>query len=172
MILRRSSPAPESRLTFTIAGPRNILRTISRTMQAAQALLKIYKMTGEAQYLDAGRTSGRLPVTHAAGLESSPVLTQAGRRHDHAKYRCRMERCAAMLSGGSAARLLSGGRRFDYLERAVAAARSGFAVAPWENWAHNGMQRRHGSLTGFHWGTGSQMASVEMMAATLGDAIR
>jgi hypothetical protein len=28
--------------------------------------------------------------------------------------------------------------RFEYLERAIAAARATFAVAPWENWAHTG----------------------------------
>jgi hypothetical protein len=60
--------------------------------------------------------------------------------------------------------------RLEYLERAVAAARSGFAVAPWENWAHTGYLNQHGALTGIHWGTGSEMASVEMMSDTLGDA--
>lgn len=60
--------------------------------------------------------------------------------------------------------------RVDYLERSVAAARAGFAVAPWENWAHTGYVNEPGALTGFHWGTGSQMASVEMMAGSLGDA--
>ena len=39
----------------------------------------------------------------------------------------------------------------EYLERAVAAARSTFAVAPWENWAHTGFKDQHGALTGFHW---------------------
>lgn len=59
----------------------------------------------------------------------------------------------------------------EYLERAVAAARATFAVAPWENWAHTGYLDEHGSLTGFHWGTGSAMTSVEMMSPKLGDAL-
>lgn len=58
----------------------------------------------------------------------------------------------------------------EYLERAVAAARSTFAVAPWENWAHTGYIDEPGALTGFHWGTGSAMTSVEIMQPVLGDA--
>ena len=58
----------------------------------------------------------------------------------------------------------------EYLERAVAAARSTFAVAPWENWAHTGYIDEPGALTGFHWGTGSAMTSVEIMSPLLGDA--
>ncbi|MBS1841572.1 MAG: hypothetical protein JSS69_01100 [Acidobacteria bacterium] len=58
----------------------------------------------------------------------------------------------------------------EYLERAVGAARATFAVAPWENWAHTGFKNEPGSMTGFHWGTGSAMTSVEIMSGTLGDA--
>jgi len=57
----------------------------------------------------------------------------------------------------------------EYLERAVAASRSTFAVAPWENWAHRGFDNVHGAMTGIHWGTGSAMTSVEMMTPMLGD---
>ena len=60
---------------------------------------------------------------------------------------------------------------FEYLERAVAAARSTFAVAPWENWAHTGYIDQPGALTGFHWGTGSAMTTVEMLYPRLGDAL-
>jgi len=58
----------------------------------------------------------------------------------------------------------------EYLERAVAAARATFAVAPWENWAHTGYKDEPGAMTGFHWGSGSAMTSIEIMSATLGDA--
>jgi hypothetical protein len=58
----------------------------------------------------------------------------------------------------------------EYLERAIAAARSTFAVVPWENWAHTGHIDEPGALTGFHWGTGSAMTSVEIMQPVLGDA--
>lgn len=60
---------------------------------------------------------------------------------------------------------------FEYLERAIAAARSTFAVAPWENWAHTGFLDQPGALTGFHWGTGSAMTSVEMLTPRLRDAL-
>jgi hypothetical protein len=60
---------------------------------------------------------------------------------------------------------------FEYLERAIAAARSTFAVAPWENWAHSGYPDEPGALTGFHWGTGSAMTSVEIMSPKIGDAL-
>ena len=59
---------------------------------------------------------------------------------------------------------------FEYLERAIAAARSTFAVAPWENWAHTGYSDQPGALTGFHWGAGSAMTTVEILAPRLGDA--
>src|SRR5262249_42212529 len=49
-------------------------------------------------------------------------------------------------------------------------ARSTFAVAPWENWAHTGYSDDRGALTGIHWGTGSAMTSVEIMSPFLGDA--
>jgi hypothetical protein len=61
-------------------------------------------------------------------------------------------------------------REPEYLERAVAAARATFAVAPWENWAHTGYRDEPGALTGFHWGSGSAMTSVEIMSPVLGDA--
>jgi hypothetical protein len=60
---------------------------------------------------------------------------------------------------------------FEYLERAIAAARSTFAVAPWENWAHTGYVDEPGALTGFHWGTGSAMTSVQILQPILGDAL-
>src|SRR3982074_2777435 len=44
------------------------------------------------------------------------------------------------------------------------------ARSPWENWAHTGYINEPGSLSGFHWGTGSAMTSVEIMSAMLGDA--
>lgn len=48
-------------------------------------------------------------------------------------------------------------------------ARSGFAVAPWENWTDTGHIDDERSPTGFHWGRGSEMARVEMMPGILGN---
>jgi hypothetical protein len=46
----------------------------------------------------------------------------------------------------------------EYLERAVAAARATFAVAPWENWAHSDDSNAPGAMT-----------SVEINSLVLGD---
>jgi hypothetical protein len=59
----------------------------------------------------------------------------------------------------------------EYLERAVGAVRSTFAVAPWENWAHTGYKDESGALTGIHWGQGSGMTSVQMMSSAMGDGL-
>jgi hypothetical protein len=60
---------------------------------------------------------------------------------------------------------------FEYLERAVAAARSTFAVAPSENWAHSGYPDEPGGISSYHWGTGSAMTSVEILWPRFGDAL-
>ncbi|WP_058186400.1 glycoside hydrolase family 88 protein [Terracidiphilus gabretensis] len=59
---------------------------------------------------------------------------------------------------------------FEYLERAITAARSTFAVAPSENWAHVGYPDEPGGISSFHWGTGSAMTSVELLSPKFGDA--
>jgi hypothetical protein len=57
----------------------------------------------------------------------------------------------------------------EYFERAVAALRSTFPVAPYENWAHR-VEDVHGSWTGIHWGTGSAVTSVVLARPRYGDA--
>jgi hypothetical protein len=57
----------------------------------------------------------------------------------------------------------------EYFERGVAAMRSTFPVAPYENWAHR-LEDVHGSWTGIHWGTGSALASVLAARKQYGDA--
>ena len=60
----------------------------------------------------------------------------------------------------------------DYLERAVAALRSTFAIAPYENWAHTGGSQGdvQGALSSaMHWGEGSAAASVLFTREQLGD---
>jgi hypothetical protein len=59
----------------------------------------------------------------------------------------------------------------EYLERAIAAARSTFAVAPSENWAHSGYPDEPGGISSYHWGTGSAMTTVEMLWPKYGDAL-
>ena len=57
----------------------------------------------------------------------------------------------------------------EYLERGVAGGRAQFAVSPSENWAHVGYGTKAG-VSGFHWGSGSGMAGIEMAEDSLRDA--
>lgn len=57
----------------------------------------------------------------------------------------------------------------EYFERAVAALRATFPVAPYENWAHR-LDDVHGSWTGIHWGTGSAVTSFVLARPRYGDA--
>ena len=118
------------------------------------------------RYTDAG-----LFAPHTTGLEQSDVYTEALGRVYHPKYRRGMERCAPRYAATVLADYYQATGRIEYMERAVAAARSTFAVAPWENWAHTGYPDQPGALTGFHWGTGSAMTTVEMLSPVLGDAL-
>ena len=59
--------------------------------------------------------------------------------------------------------------KIEYLERGVAALRAQFPVSPSENWAHRGYGRKAGA-SGFHWGSGSGMAGIEIEEDYLRDA--
>ena len=150
---------------WTAQYPQNNLSQI----QAVQAYFEIYRQTGEEQYLEKGeRVMDYLLLTQQVWnhpLLSPKVLGGTTTQNTDAEWSdARQCYLATLLLD-----YYNATGRMDYLERAVAAARSGFAVAPWENWAHTGHIDEQGSLTGFHWGTGSEMASVEMMSGTLGD---
>jgi hypothetical protein len=138
-------------------------------LQAGQADLEIYQLTGQEQYLKQGeQIVDYLLLTQQVWnhpLFSPKLLGGTTTQNTDAEWSdARQCYLATLLLDYYHAT-----GRMDYLERAVAAARSGFAVAPWENWAHTGHIDEEGSLTGFHWGTGSEMASVEMMSGSLGD---
>lgn len=151
---------------WTAQYPQNNLSQI----QAVLADLELYHSTGQEQYLERGtQIADYLLLTQQVWnhpLFSPKLLGGTTTQNTDAEWsdarQCYL--ATLMLDYYQAT------GRMDYLERAVAAARSGFAVAPWENWAHTGHIDEEGSLTGFHWGTGSQMASVEMMSGLLGDA--
>lgn len=151
---------------WTAQYPQNNLST----MQAVQAYMQIYRLTGQPKYLQTGqRVLDYLLLTQQVWnhpLFAPKLLGGTTTQNTDAEWSDARECYLATLlldyyqSTG----------RLEYLERAVAAARSGFAVAPWENWAHTGYPDQQGALTGIHWGTGSEMASVEMMSGVLGDA--
>jgi hypothetical protein len=151
---------------WTSQYPQNNLST----MQAAQAYLSLYKSTKKPELLETGeRVVDYLLLTQQVWnhpLLSPKLLGGTTTQNTDAEWSdARQCYLAALLLDYYR---ING--RLDYLERAVAAARSGFAVAPWENWAHMGHDNEPGALTGIHWGTGSQMATVEMMSGFLGDA--
>ncbi|MFN8062421.1 MAG: hypothetical protein U0Q12_24930 [Vicinamibacterales bacterium] len=151
---------------WTAQYPQNNLST----MQAAQAYLSLYRSTKRADLLATGeQVVDYLLLTQQVWnhpLLAPKLLGGTTTQNTDAEWSdARQAYLAPILVDYYGLN----GRR-DYLERAVAAVRSGFAVAPWENWAHNGFDNEEGALTGIHWGTGSEMTSVEMMSPVLGDA--
>lgn len=150
---------------WTAQYPQNNLSQI----QAAAAYLQLYQVTHQQKYLATGtHVLDYLLLTQQ--VWNNPALSPEliggfTTQNTDAEWSDAREAYAAVLlwhyyqATGSQ----------EYLERAVGAARSTFAVAPWENWAHTGYIDESGSLTGFHWGAGSGMTSIEMMYPTLGD---
>jgi len=151
---------------WTAQYPQNNLST----MQAAMAYLKLFRATKERRYLELGvNVLDYLLLTQQVWNNPafSPKLVGGfTTQNTDAEWSDARQCYAAVLLWDYYQDTGEG----EYLERAVAAARSTFAVAPWENWAHTGHVNEEGSLTGFHWGTGSAMTSVEIMAPMLGDA--
>ena len=151
---------------WTTQYPQNNMSTI----QAASAYLKLFQLTKDPTYLERGKeVLDYLLLTQQ--VWNNPALSPKlvggfTTQNTDAEWSDARECYAAVLlwdyykATGDA----------EYLERSVAAARSLFAVAPWENWAHTGNIDEPGALTGFHWGPGSGMTSVEIMSPTLGDA--
>jgi hypothetical protein len=140
-------------------------------MQAPSAWLALYHATQKHEYLDRGTQSlDYLLLTQQVWNDPSfspKLLGGFTTQNTDAEWSDARQSYAATI-------LLDYFRatgNTEYLERAVAAARSTLAVAPWENWAHTGYIDEPGSLTGFHWGTGSAMTSVEIMSPVLGDAL-
>ena len=151
---------------ITAQYPQNNLAMI----QAAEAYLRLFQLTGDPGARETGeRVLDYLLLTQQ--VWNHPLLTPrlvggfTTQNTDAEWSDARQGYVATVLLDWYGAT----GRRDD-LERAVAAARSTFAVAPYENWAHKGWEDKHGAMTGFHWGTGSAMATVEMMQFRLGDA--
>lgn len=151
---------------WTAQYPQNNLSQI----QAAAAYLKLYQLTHDQGYLTTGtRVLNYLLLTQQ--VWNNPAFTPKliggfTTQNTDAEWSDAREAYAAVLLW----HYYEVTGKQEYLERAVAAARSTFAVAPWENWAHTGYIDESGALTGFHWGAGSGMTSIEMMYPTLGDA--
>ena len=153
---------------WTAQYPQNNLATI----QAAKAYLKLYEVTKNHKYLEQGtQVLDYLLLTQQVwnNPSFSPKLVGGfTTQNTDAEWSDARQGYAAVLLWD----YYKATGKQEYLERAVAAARSTFAVAPWENWAHTGHLDEPGSLTGFHWGPGSAMTSVEIMSPTRGEACR
>jgi rhamnogalacturonyl hydrolase YesR len=140
------------------------------TMQAAMASARLHDLTGEERYRElALRLADDVAITQQVWNHPcfTPKLVGGMTTQNSDTEWSDARQCYAAIIFLKAYDL-SG--KLEYLQRAVAAARSTFAVAPWENWAHTGYPDVPGALTGIHWGTGSAMATVEMMCERLGDA--
>ena len=153
--------------TWTAQYPQNNLAEI----QAPAAMLVLYRLTHKPEYLEGGvRMLDYLLLTQQ--VWNNPMYTPmllggfTTQNTDQEWSDARQGYAATLLAD-----YYDATGNFEYIERAIAAARSTFAVAPWENWAHSGYPDDRGALTGFHWGTGSAMTSVEIMSPKLGDAM-
>jgi hypothetical protein len=151
---------------ITAQYPQNNLST----MQAAMAYLKLFRMSKDRTWLELGtRVLDYLLLTQQVWNHPafSPKLVGGFTTNNTDGEWSDARQCYAAVLLWDYYKETG---ELEYLERAVAAARSTFAVAPWENWAHTGHGDRPGAMAGFHWGTGSAMTSVEIMSTTLGDA--
>jgi hypothetical protein len=152
--------------SWTAQYPQNNLAEI----QAPQAMLALYQITGKKEYLERGTEMlDYLLLTQQVwnNPQFTPYLLGGfTTQNTDAEWSDARQAYGATLL----ADYYQATGNIEYLERAVAAARSTFAVAPWENWAHTGYVDEPGALTGFHWGTGSAMTTVEMLKPLLGDA--
>jgi len=151
---------------WTAQYPQNNLSQI----QAAKAYLELFHVTKDREYLEIGtHVLDYLLLTQQVWNNpafSPKVVGGFTTQNTDAEWSDAREAYAAVLLWG----YYKATGSHEYLERAVGAARSIFAIAPWENWAHTGYLDEPGSLTGFNWGAGSGMTSIEMMYPVLGDA--
>ena len=152
---------------ITAQEPQNNMGTI----QAAQALLALYDVTHEQRFLEWGMNAlDYLSLTQQ--VWSHPAMTPNliggfTTQNSDAEWSDAREAYCAIVYLDYFERC----GKLEYLERGIAALRSSFPVAPYENWAHVGFLDAPGALSGFHWGQGSGMASVEMVWDRYGDVV-
>lgn len=143
-------------------------------IQAGFAELRLFELTGNVSRLEHGqRILGRLSLTQAvwSHADLTPVLSGGftTQNTDTEWSDNRQHLCAVLYLQYYFA---VSPRRSEYIERAVAALRSTFAIAPYENYAHTGGSQGdvQGALSSaVHWGEGSAAASVLFTRKQLGD---
>lgn len=153
--------------SWTAQYPQNNMAEI----QAPTALLTLYHLTKKPEYLESGtKILDYLLLTQQVwnNPQYTPMLVGGftTQNTDQEWSDARQGYAAIVLADYYEAT-----GNFEYLERAVAAARSTFAVAPSENWAHSGYPDEPGGISSYHWGTGSAMTSVEILSPRFGDAL-
>ncbi len=152
---------------WTAQYPQNNLAEI----QTVEAMIALYRVTGKREYLNRGaQVLDYLLLTQQVWDNPSftpKLLGGFTTQNTDAEWSDARQGYAAIVLYD----FCDATGDFDDVERAVAAARASFAVAPWENWAHTGYRDEPGAMTGFHWGTGSTMTSVELLSPELGDAM-
>ena len=152
---------------WTAQYPQNNLAEI----QTVAAMLALFRTTHKSEYLEKGREMlDYLLLTQQVwnNPQFTPRLLGGFTTQNTDQEWSDARQCYAAIV---LAEYYEATGEFEYLERAIAASRSTFAVAPWENWAHTGHIDEPGALTGFHWGTGSAMTTVEMLYPRFGDAL-
>lgn len=153
--------------SWTAQYPQNNLAEI----QAPSAMLSLYRLTHNPQYLESGtKLLDYLLLTQQ--VWNNPLYTPmlvggfTTQNTDQEWSDARQGYAAIVLAD-----YYDATGNFEYLERAIAAARSTFAVAPSENWAHSGYPDEPGGISSYHWGTGSAMTSIEILSPRYGDAL-
>jgi hypothetical protein len=153
---------------YTRQQPENNLGKI----QAAQAFSQLYAITKDEHYLEVGLIAlDYLSLTQQ--VYTHPLLTPnliGGFTTQNSDAEWSDARQAQ--AGDVYFEFYKHTGKLEYLERGVAAMRSSYAVAPFENWAHTGGAEgdEPGAFTGFHWCQGSATTSVEMTRSWLMDA--
>ena len=143
-------------------------------IQAGFAELRLFELTGNVTRLEYGqRILGRLSLTQAvwSHADLTPVLSGGfTTQNTDTEWSDSRQHLAAVLY--LRYYFAVSPRRPEYIERAVAALRSSFAIAPYENWAHTGGSQgdQQGALSSaVHWGEGSAATSVLFTREQLGD---
>ncbi len=137
-------------------------------MYAAMAYLKYYKLTGRPEDLRmAERVTDYLLLTQQVWRHPEITANTFGgftvQNTDNEWSDVREGLIAVLLHR----MYLATGKR-EYLERAVAASKSGFAVLPYENWAHNGYEGLQYDSSVL-WGGGVILTSAEYLEREIGD---
>jgi hypothetical protein len=153
--------------SWTAQYPQNNMAEI----QAPTVMLALYHLTKKPEYLESGtKMLDYLLLTQQ--VWNNPLYTPmlvggfTTQNTDQEWSDARQGYAAIVLAD-----YYDATGNFEYLERAIAAARSTFAVAPSENWAHSGYPDEPGGISSYHWGTGSAMTSVEIISPKFGDAL-